>query len=532
MLPEFLLIAAYAFTQTGTFSAHHGWSVDDTLQSATDIVVADILDGAGLDGTPEATASARVRVVRVLSGDLAPEAALALKWRYRPAVFEAPAGALPRTRALWFLNRQSGGGFAALQVAGGFEPFGGFFVELPSTAVPYPADIEPRAKIAREAAAALEDLAIRRAADFEPHRVERPAPGAMPPWVRTRMRFQSLAMLLQALGKDASGVYRDFSASPDGNLKLLGLCGRIGAGDGGAVLELEQDLPRLAAVSTGTPLMGRLGAIDLRRNLPAAHALARMALSETTLPGLESFVAMSLGQTGSIEFAPYLVVMLSSPDPASRGGALRSLCALAPSAGGAASCPDAIPMSDRQEELRDIQFWQLWWESHRDEIAQTTPLPSPAAPSRYAAAPRYPVSQEIPIEVRFESLLRRGSEQATHSHDESGAMVAEPPAVHDPVASRLGGDDQAVWRQLVSETNAKLADCEKRVIEIMKAGSLTGKEPPPEKLHALEQERRSILKAALETARSRLSPEGWQTLDDLLNQIRGGVMMQQVPAPN
>ena len=83
------LLAGFASTQT--FSSHTGWSFSDTNETATDVLVADILNGSGLDNGSQVTAMAAIRVVRVLQGDIAPSANMVLEWRYQPAPFESPA---------------------------------------------------------------------------------------------------------------------------------------------------------------------------------------------------------------------------------------------------------------------------------------------------------------------------------------------------------------------------------------------------------------------------------------------------------
>jgi len=427
------LLAGFASTQT--FSSHTGWSFSDTIETATDVLVADILNGSGLDNGSQVTAMAAIRVVRVLQGDIAPSANMVLEWRYQPAPFESPAAnaKVPLVRALWLLQKKPDGSFEPLQVSGMQGLFGGFFLELPASPVFYRPDADLQSKIAHEVGLAVEDLAARHAEDFAPHRPEPPLNGTLAPWVRTRMQFESLLMILDSLKKKATAdVYRDFSTSNDANLKLLGLMGRIAAGDIDAILALEKDLPRLASAFAAARASQQLMGIDLGKNLPAAHALGRMAVNENTIPGLEFAFAIGVASTHSPEFVPYLIAMLDSPDLSIRDEALMTFCNLLGPAWDqrakpqgrwdpemTAYCPSSAPMNDRQQEQRDIQFWKRWWESHREEIGKATSLTAVMAPARYSEPQRFQQITEIPLEVRFQALLNMVRTQVTHYHSET-----------------------------------------------------------------------------------------------------------------
>jgi hypothetical protein len=206
-------------------------------------------------------------------------------------------------------------------------------------------------------------------------------------------------MALQSMNQSAiAGVYQSLSALPDPDLKALGIFGRIEAGDASAVFELEKNLPTVVSAYTTLrcfPLL--LVRLDLKMDLPAAHALARTALSDTTVASLEGQLAFALARTRSPEMLPYLMVMLGSPEPGIRDSALMSFRFLLgpmpdPSAlwkpEMAGYCPMGSPVNDREIEQKDVQFWAQWWESHREEIAKTVALPTAGAPARYRAERR------------------------------------------------------------------------------------------------------------------------------------------------
>lgn len=535
LLAAFCLVAGILSAQG--FSSHSGWSFGDTLQTATDIVVADIVRGTGLDNGSQVTAKAEIRVVRVLQGRVAPGAEMTVEWTYQPAPTESPAASarMPAVRALWFLRTRAEGAVEALRAGEPFGPCGGFFLEVPATPISYRPDAELQTKLALEIGAALEDLVARRSADLAPHAPVLPGTGALPEWTRTRMRFHSLIMTLEGLQRESTaGVYRQFSVSSDVNLKLLGLLGRAASGDADALCDIEQDLARLTTAYSASAFMHHLMGVDLGKNLRSAHCLARMGLAEVTLPGLDSMFAMRAGSTRSLEFVPYLIALLSSPDASTRGGALAAFCQVTGPASPetAAHCPTSVPVNDRQQEQRDIEFWNQWWDSHREQIAKTTNLPNVAPPLRYATPSRFQQPVEVPLEVRFQGLLNMTGAQATHSHKlTTGEMVNEPPPKHDPVAATLSASDREAWHEIVDRTNARLAENEKRSRDLMNSSRVQGVFPPEEKMQALYQDRVAILKAALQELQSRLSPEGWQALLKFMQGSAGGAVIQMLAPP-
>jgi hypothetical protein len=556
LVTTLLLIARLAHAQTsstGTTSSHSGWNFSDTLGTTTDVMVADIVGGSAIDNGSVVGVRATVHVVRVLSGSFVPGADLMLEWQYHPAPFESPAvtGKVPALRALWFLRKMADGGFEPLQASGMMPPMGGFFLPVtessPGARMFYAEDQALQTKIAREIGGTLEDLVTRHAPDLAPHPPAPPVGGVLAPWVQTRNQYESLTMALNALDpKAAANVFQYFSTLPDVNLKVLGLTGRLQGGDAGALFEIEKDLPRLASAWESMRILQGVMSLDLGKNLQAAHALARIALSENTIPGLEGPFAFRIGWTRNLQFLPYLITMLESPDSSTRDGALTSFCQLlAPQSGErskaqgfwrpemAAYCPDHSPLNDQGLEQKDIQFWKQWWDAHHEEIAKLTELPAVSAPPRYRVPPTTGSREvaEIPMEVRFQSLLgMSNSMSATHSHSEAGAIVeGTVPSPPDPVASRLSPSDREVYQQIVKTTNARLEDQDKRSQQMMNAARVAGTMPDPAASKALWADREAALKKGLEELRNRLSPEGWKSVESFMLGI--GIRMGQAGAP-
>jgi hypothetical protein len=524
------LLALTLSASAQSFSSHSGWNFTDTLQTATDVLVADITGGSAVDDGSEVRVKATLQAVRILSGDINAGAAFVVEWHYRPNPGESPAVTtkVPLARGLWFLRKDSNGTFEPMQ-AGMMSPMGNSFLPLGDSTPSY-ADAEPlQTKVAREIAAALEELATEHAADLGTDR-RLPGGGWIWPASKAHAQYQSLTMALHSLKEPATAdVYRFLSALSDPNLKALGIFGRLENGDVSAVFDLENNLTTV--LSSGVhpmlfpPLLDRL---DLKANLPAAHALARIALSDSTVQGLDGRLAIVLARTRSPEMLPYLIVMLGSPEPGIRGSALVSFGFLLgprpePSAlwtpEMAGYCPTGFPVNDREVEQKDIQFWTQWWESHRKEIAKTVALPNVTAPARYGAARRE--EAEIPIEVRFEFLLHMAADkQPEHYHAADGTIVEAPPPFpdgpHDPVSGQLEAADREIFDQVIASVNTKLAAIQERGRQIANAARITGVMPTREQSRELGASRSAALQTGLAELQTKLSPEGWQTVEHFL----------------
>jgi len=495
-------------------SAHiatKGWRFADTTAAMTDVLVGDIVEGARLVDKRQVDVKVTVRVVRVLQGALAPGTDLTLAWQYTALGPMRPtAGNLASVRGLWFL-RKGPEGFRILQ-AGELSEGGDYFLELPEDLPPanlvHLPDPSTQSQIAEVLAGALQTLAA-----------ENPKGPA-------RWEFRHLARALEGLDrKKTANVYRYLSLQPDVNLKMLGIEGRMAAGDDSAVFELERDLPQLAhAVYTrrGPPVAG----LNLAGNLPAAHAVARIALAEVTLPGLETGLPMRLALTGSLEFLPYLNVMLDSPQPLVRVDTVRAFCQL--SRQSSFWQPDmqaycAPRFDDAAAERQAIDFWRSWYTGNRGDIAKVATLPEVTAPARYGA-PRAPAIVEVPVETRFLRVVLAGARAFDHPQTASGDTAAVVPpgravAVRATTATtgtaahfidRLNPSDREIFHRMVDATNARLQE-------------MTAVTPDNvldrEKLLDREAQRRAVLKSGLADLEKQLSPDGWMALQAEMTRV-------------
>ena len=532
MRPSILfLLAAAACAQT--FSSHSGWNFTDTLETATDVLVGDIVSGSAVDDGSQVSVKATLRVVRVLGGNAAAGADLAIQWQYRPMPLESPAvtSTVPRVRGLWFLRRAEGK-LEPLRAAVMMSSLGGVYLPAGDAPRYYNQGAPLPYKIACEIAPVIEDLVTRHGDDLGPHPPYAPVAGAQPRWAQTVTQFNALTMALQGLGKNAAEAYAYFSSLPDPRLKLVGIQGRLETGDASALFDLEMNLAVVApALNGGAMPMTGMG-IDVRANLPAAHALGRLAIGETPLPGIEGGAASQLASTRSPEFLPYLMVMLGSPSPSTRDLALMSFCQLLRdqkfwTADMPGYCPNRAPLNDPAAEQKDIRFWKEWWQAHRDEIAKTVTLPDVSAPARYNVpddAARQPV--EIPMEIRLLSLLNMAGSHSDHYHDAGGALVqGHLPGPFDPVAPQLTPADRESYEQVCAAINAKLAAIQKRAEEMLNAARIAGTLPP-----VIADDRIPALRSALDDLRNRLSPAGWLVVEKFLNDMAGGMVRTAAPA--
>ena len=231
--------------------------------------------------------------------------------------------------------------------------------------------------------------------------------------------------------------------------------------------------------------------LDVSHDLPAAHTLARIALSNNAMPGWEGALPMILARTRSLEMLPYLMVMLDSPTSSPRDATLMAFCQLlGPMAGGKPDsfwqremsdyCPHKSPIGDREEESRDLAFWKNWYTSKVDEIRRVANLPQVVMPARYSMPSGLQEMTEVPMEERFYAgVVSIAMHTADHSHDASGAIQAGPPPrpFPDLVLPKLFRGDPEIYQREVAAVSERLAALQKRATDLMNAARLNGGRP-------------------------------------------------------
>jgi hypothetical protein len=512
-----------------------GWNFGQTRGAATDIVVADLINGSGVDAGAEIRANASIQVGRVLQGESRPGAGLSLEWRYQARPFDPATNVqIPAVHALFFLRKNASGTFEPLRMSGAGGEFGGVYVEMPRTessrvrSLPQDAPLDER--LAREIQWGLEELSREHGAELDARPAPQPAKSqpAAPP--RARIQLQGLFEVIDSLRIENSlAAFRDLSEETDPNLKLLGLMGRLKGKDTSAFLEMEKELPTLTpafnAFHWSVPRM------DLRRDLPAAHAMGRIAISETPLPQVEAAFGMSAAATRSLELLPYLAVMLKSPSISLRDSTLIAWCELIRSQPAqpskpvglwvpemSAYCPNQSPMSDHEQEQKDLEYWSRWWDSHSFEIGQTAALPIVKAPARYQAALGY-VQSGLTPEQRFSVVLPRRNAPGGKA-PLADRVAAQLTSLIQ--AKKASAADLDAWNEVAQATNARLTENDKRARDLLVTVRTQGPAAVQGIAHTLDLERQDILRGGLQDLRSRLSMNAWAAMDGIMKSIAGG----------
>lgn len=399
------------------------WTFDDTLQRATDVVVADILNSSATADGADVHEHAVVRVERVLLGDLPAGSELTLDWTF-PADFSVhPEGtaAIAAKGALIFLDQRARDGrdarYQPLQCGEGPSAVDRYLMSArkaaPTDGLAYTEETPLESKVAREEAAILEAFSAKHPSDPAQDRNAQS---------RFAAGFTGIAGRLRLFHSEAvAGVYRYFADSPDIYLRTFGLEGLVRNGDASALVAIEEDVSRLAPAFHMLPLTEIAMSVNPGAQLPAAHALARLALNEANFGNLDGMLAGILGRTGTLEVLPYLMAMLHSPSPFVSDASVLGICGLLRSGElwtdeTAAHCPTQSPLNDRDQSQANHRFWLDWWGMHRDEIGKTVNLPSIALPSRYSAAPDASITSLPPagsgnlLAIRFGQMLHTSSD--------------------------------------------------------------------------------------------------------------------------
>jgi hypothetical protein len=526
-MKPFIVTLALAFgvavapAQTrSSISSHSGWSIQDTLETSPDIVVGAVATSDCADRGTLVSCRATVRVLRAIKGELAPQAKIQVHWDFKPGPLDGPEAMrhVPDATALWFLHPAADGGYTPSRAT--FMPaYGGVFLRVPAEAPGgdffYTGDAAPEYKIAREVGAEMV--------------AEGPAADAQ---IAAQTRFQPSAIwfLAQTLNnlpaKAATGVYASLARSPSASLEAVGISGRLRAGDAGALIELDRDLPRLANTSAVHDIAGNIPMLKLRDRPAAAQALAHLATAEIEIPLLEHFAPSLLAGTGNLEFLPVLIVMLHSPSPDVRAEALFAACALLQPRAPAqtAHCPARLREAHDMEndvQRENVRFWIEWWQTVRTRDTQLAGLRDLPVPARYSMA-RAPDAQsqtqsmEIPMEVRFQGLIAI-VHPPTHYHTADGVLhEGDPAGGADMFTARMSAEDHAALIEVLKGVSEKMDAIDVDANKIMGEARFTGGRPDINRMHALNARRTEALKSGLTSVQSNLSPEGWAVVDGFL----------------
>lgn len=523
-----LASAAALAAQTGSGG---GWSQQDSLRQAGAVVIGELTAGAAEDRTASVAAEAVLRIRRVIRGNVVPETELRLAWEYQPGPMETPQQTeqVPPLYGLWLLDGPGEGVWRPLPVAPYLPRMGGVCLELPRTEPVgdffYPGDALPDVRLAHELAAALEAIAEAEGERLNPERRPLPGGGLSGRITPEQARFQQIAGMLALADRAAAlPLYRRFSDSSHANLRVVGLAGRMRAGDIEAVLSLQRDAATLAPTLEAVNLAHSLDQLAFDRNLPALDALGRAALAETEIPNLEGAAAFRLGWARRWEAFPYLAVMLRSPNPYTRAQAIQGFCAaLRPvppppphfeglwRAGMERYCPSPAPVQNPAVELAAVRFWTGWWQAQRKLLDGKVALAGVRPPARYGSGPAPQPQQqvEVPMEERFRAL---SSMTAAFLRD-------TPQPRRSPLAQSLPPADDEKLLAAAEKTTAELERQHRKTMALVNAARVRGEKPDRQEMVMAEEERQRVLRENLAELRRDLSPAAWDTVERWLKEM-------------
>lgn len=447
-------------------------------------------------------ASGRLRVVRTISGEIAPGTSLALRWEYRAAPDEArEAGRrLPAGPGLVLLARDGESWTPQRFVTDSSAQFaGGYFFPVPGEQIPpqYWTEAEARweRKLAHEIWWTLEHLAQQQGQALNPARrvltdgaiLARPTP------VQRHFRAGSF-LLWTAPEPETLEIYYRLAQSPYPNVRTPGLTGLLRAGATGAAQEMEKDWPLLAPTLEAIRIYHGLRKID-RLPKEDVRALARMALNEVVPPFFESTVAGQLSVLGA-EALPFTAAFLLHPDVRVGGAAVATACELLKATLDSPRRWCATRQSRTEPEV--IYFWQ-------DRLRDLGIRPQ-TLPGRYRVPdPKAPAGEEAPAEDRLWRAALLASKP--------GAVLTWRPALSNrdreillPALERLRRE----YEMLRETYSARMQERRRKGLGL-----------DPDVQEEFNRKVKDGRRAALGQLRGELSGEGWAALEGVLEAIPG-----------
>lgn len=477
----------------------------ELLGHASVIVRGTLIDASADDRGDTVLVTGKLRVSDVVRGAPPPPAVVPVRFSYAPRWGDGPSRTtkVPQASGLWLL-RPVDGGYEALQsrLTAGFEAH---FIPLPDT-LPVRESASPDGKLASMITGALAEIVRLEGTKLTPQR----SPGGERLTAAASL-FRHLTDALMAL--NAPDVVTDLSSSPEPELRIIGLAARISRGDANAILEVERDLARFERTVEGGRVARALMQSPPRSN-DALESLARLAVSELTLPGLEFAAATRVGSAGSAQFAPWYAVMLESPDLQIRTAGLSGLCMMMRRSSGPpppdvlAHCPDSLPVQNRAREQVLVQFWKSWWESHRGELPRIT------APARYAKGDPDAGRPEVTQVMRFRAFV-------------NVATIPRPGPARTHVAEKISATDEAALLAIVTEVKSIFDTAMNRERQHMQERRMQNLPPDREFMMKAAAERDRATAAGLERTRRELSSGGWRAVEEAMDEIH----IRTFPAP-
>lgn len=294
-------------------------------------------------------------------------------------------------------------------------------------------------------------------------------------------------------------------------------------------MALERDATRLADTIAMFDLSPSLMGFRWRDNLAAAHALARTALGETQLLGLETVAAARMPYLQGLEFIPYLAVMLESPNTGNRGAALMGLCMMLrqtstqPSSFGRLwkpemqqYCPNQSPRQAPAEERVYLDFWKQWWADNREKIQADPNVPRPVAPARYFSNARIAAEPvPVPMTQRFRMFVNRAA-SLERTREAQAEPSTDKPVTGTVLRARLSAEDERKLEEIAHRVSASLEANQEKSRQAMNAAAVQGTRTDQTLLQSLSAEMDQILASGMADLQRELSSVGWSVVEDYL----------------
>ena len=99
----------------------------------------------------------------------------------------------------------------------------------------------------------------------------------------------------------------------------------------------------------------------------------------------------------------------------------------------------------------------------------------------------------------------------------------------DPLSGQLNPDDREIFRQVTESVNAKLAAVQTRAQQMLNAEGIAGTRPDLQQSKALNADRQAALRSGLDDLQTKLSGEGWQSVERFLKGMSIGMVRSTSP---
>ncbi len=331
------------------------------------VVVGEVRTGRQVDRAVTFT----LGVIRTLKGPLRPGDVVPVLWSTGNRFHEEFAGSY----GLWFLGKDSGGGWRMRPFTDGPVPFAAAFLHLSRTA-------EPPPRLAGSPPATLGELMTAELAAAVPN-------------YRTPDELFDLAQALLEVEKNPASraLYFELRKSPDPELRFLGLAGSVRFRGWFAFAEIAADIGVLDHLKVAPPLVGR-AVMRFRDGDPGGVRSIGEIAKSTSRESLRWDAVEALRYIHTRESLPFLAWALDSTNANIRHAAMWGMTRFVDNL--PITTPDSVPSgADRiplgpapyktaeteqhavrfarspggqSQDEECLRFWKSWWERMKPEL--------------------------------------------------------------------------------------------------------------------------------------------------------------------